>query len=97
MIYIYREALFSRCLPKEIIDNPFTALDKIANSTQVIQTFIEFFGQYRFFNELSSSFYTVRYDIIYLMLTALGESTANKRQFFLFTLSLLVLLYVHSI
>ena len=94
MIYIYREALFSRCLPKEIIDNPFTALDKIANSTQVIQTFIEFFGQYRFFNELSSSFYTVRYDIIYLMLTALGESTANKRQLFFF---IFVLLYVYFI
>jgi len=69
---VCRGSLFSRCLPQDIIDNPLNAVGLFTNST-VLSTFTQFFSQYRFFNELAASFYTVRYDILYLMLIALGE------------------------
>ena len=80
-IYHFREPFFHRCLPKEIIDNPLSVAELVANATQVnsiIDSFTSFFGQYRFFNELAASFYMVRWDILILMATALGRDSLSS-------------------
>lgn len=67
-LFDFRTSVFGRCLPVGAIEDPI----QFGLNITALNGIVEFFGKYRFFNELASSFYIVRYDILILMGSALG-------------------------